>query len=141
MPNLRLLNSHIIEIVAEISENPTSKIIIGIQDTPNITEDSNIVFQMTIDFQNRQIYRNSYKNNNWGELEESGPFPFLPGKSLNLLIEVKHSTFITTVNGTRIFDFNTQIPIRLGKYIIIEGQLILQDISVSCKYFNRVLII
>lgn len=133
IPHGRLLQNHVIGISADVETSPSQNIVIGIQDTAKLYETSNVLFQMTIDFNQRKVFRNNYQNGAWGTHEASGSFPFIPGYYFDLSIEMKGSTFIVAVNGTRLFEYTSPIPLRLAKYIVTEGQINIEDISIGCE--------
>lgn len=133
IPHGRLLQNHVIGIIGDVESNPSKSIVIGIQDTEGVLASSNILFQMTIDFKQRKIIRNSYQQGQWGIHDEFGAFPFIPGKHFELSIEMKKSTFMITVNKTHLFDYISPMPLRLAKFIFAEGQIKIDDITIGCE--------
>lgn len=123
-----------IDIDATVASTAKEHILIGLQNKPSLPEASSILLQITLDFHQQKITRNSYRNGRWGFSEEYGTFPLSLGQKFRLTIEVKSSQFVAAVDGERIFSFPIRFPLNLAKYVTLEGQVSLDDVQIRSKY-------
>nr|XP_037274840.1 galectin-4-like [Rhipicephalus microplus] len=77
------------------------------------------------------LIRNCRRGGKWGDEEREGDFPLAPGRAFELRVDALEDAFRVTVDGNTLCDFGHRMPLKKVKYLVAEGDLVVDDVRVE----------
>lgn len=107
------------------------RVSINLQCGPNTNPRDHVALHLSIRPAEHSIVRNTFVNQVWGPEEKHGGVPITVGQLFEMAIKAEKTHFSICVNSVPFCVFNYRMTADMAKYLQIEGEIMIQSITVE----------